>query len=113
MTILLNTVYYFTYFITHVVILFNDNNDINQFGKDNHLTDLLIRDFNKKSIFLTNIKITKVKLNDSRYSLFKPTIQCFNANINEIDNISSNNRKTHKLTDKIKKDLYLDLKYMT
>ena len=73
-----------------MLIHFNDANDINQFEKDNPLIDLLIIDNNNnKPLFLTRnntiIKITIVKLNDYRYSLWKPTLECFNNNINEIN----------------------------
>ena len=67
---------------------FNDDNDINQFEKDNPFIDLFIIDVNNNPLFLTrnnaNIKLTIVKLNNNRYSLKKPTIECFNNNINEI-----------------------------
>ena len=76
-------------------IHFNDANNINQFEKDNRLIDLLIignnndNNNNNKPLFLTRnntiIKITIVKLNDYRYSLWKPTLECFNNNINEIN----------------------------
>ena len=77
-------------FITdpYLDIEFNDNNDINQFEKDNPFIDLFIIDVNNNPLFLTrnnaNIKLTIVKLNNNRYSLKKPTIECFNNNINEI-----------------------------
>ena len=75
---------------SYMLIHFNDANDINQFEKDNPLIDLLIIDNNNnKPLFLTRnntiIKITIVKLNDYRYSLWKPTLECFNNNINEIN----------------------------
>ena len=75
---------------SYMLIHFNDANDINQFEKDNPLIDLLIIDnINNKPLFLTRnntiIKITIVKLNDYRYSLWKPTLECFNNNINEIN----------------------------
>ena len=73
----------------YLSIKFNENNDINQFEKDNPHIDLLIIDVNNNPLFLTrnnaNIKVTIVKLNNNnRYSLKKPTIECFNDNINEI-----------------------------
>ena len=75
----------------YLSIKFNENNDINQFEKDNPHIDLFIIDINDKPIFLTrnnaNIKVTIVKLNNNRYSLKKPTIECFNANINEINRL--------------------------
>ena len=82
---------------SYMFIHFNDANDINQFEKDNRLIDLLIIGNNNnnnnnnsnKPLFLTRnniiIKITIVKLNDYRYSLWKPTLECFNNNINEIN----------------------------
>ena len=102
---------------SYMLIHFNDANDINQFEKDNPLIDLLIIDnINNKPLFLTRnntiIKITIVKLNDYRYSLWKPTLECFNNNINEINKKNTNTRKKYVLTNKIKEDLRLNLKYM-
>ena len=102
---------------SYMLIHFNDANDINQFIKDNPLIDLLIIDNNNnKPLFLTRnntiIKITIVKLNDYRYSLWKPTLECFNNNINEINKKNTNTRKKYVLTNKIKEDLRLNLKYM-
>ena len=92
----------------YMLIYFNDGNDINQFEKDNPLIDLLIIENNNKPLFLTrnnaNIKVTIVKLNDYRYSLCKPALDCFNNNINEISKINkmnANARKKYVLTDKI------------
>ena len=97
----------------YMLIYFNDGNDINQFEKDNPLIDLLIIDNNNKPLFLTrnnaNIKVTIVKLNDHRYSLCKPTLQCFNNNINGINTIYATTHKNYKLTDKIKEDLRLNI----
>ena len=85
----------------YMLIHFNDGNDINQFEKDNPLIDLLIIDNNNKPLFLTrnnaNIKVTIVKLNDHRYSLCKPTLQCFNNNINGINTIYATTHKSYKL----------------
>ena len=103
----------------YILIHFNNNNNngINQFERDNPLIDLLIIDINDKPLFLTlnnaSIKITIVKLNDNRYSLYKPTLECFNDNINGINIVNTNTPKIYKLTDGIKKkDLRLDLKYI-
>ena len=97
----------------YMLIHFNDGNDINQFEKDNPLIDLLIVDNNNKPLFLTrnnaNIKVTIVKLNDHRYSLCKPTLQCFNNNINGINTIYATTHKNYKLTDKIKEDSRLSI----
>ena len=97
----------------YMLIYFNDGNDINQFEKDNPLIDLLIIDNNNKPLFLTrnnaNIKVTIVKLNDHRYSLCKPTLQCFNNNINGINTIYATTHKNYKLTDKIKEDSRLSI----
>ena len=98
----------------YMLIYFNDGNDINQFEKDNPLIDLLIIDNNNKPLFLTrnnaNIKVTIVKLNDHRYSLCKPTLQCFNNNINGINTIYATTLLyVTKLTDKIKEDLRLNI----
>ena len=75
----------------YLSIKFNENNDINQFEKDNPHIDLFIIDINDKPIFLTrnnaNIKVTIVKLNNNRCSLKKPTIECFNANINQTNRL--------------------------
>ena len=49
--------------------------------------------------------MTIVKLNDYRYSLYKPTIECFNDNINEINRINIIPPKIYKLTDKIREEL--------
>ena len=72
-------------------IKFNKNNDINQFEKDNPHIDLFIMGDDNNPLFLTrnnaNIKVTIVKLSNNRYSLKKPTIECFNANINEINRL--------------------------
>ena len=100
----------------YILIHFNNNNGINQFERDNPVIDLLIIDINDKPLFLTrnnaSIKITIVKLNDNRYSLYKPTLECFNDNINGINIVNTNTPKIYKLTDEIKKDLRLDLKYI-
>ena len=100
----------------YIHIYFNCNNNIYQIEKDNLFIDLLIIDINDTPIFLTRnnakIKVTIVKLNDHRYSLYKPTIECFNDNINEINRINSIPPKIYKLTDEIKEDLRLDLKYI-
>ena len=97
----------------YMLIHFNDGNDINQFEKDNPLIDLLIIDNNNKPLFLTrnnaNIKVTIVKLNDHRYSLCKPTLQCFNNNINGINTIYATTHKNYKLTDKTNEDLRLNI----
>ena len=94
----------------------NRNNDIYQFEKYNTFIDLLIIDINDKPIFLTRnnakIKVTIVKLNDHRYSLYKPTLECFNNNINEINRINSIPPKIYKLTDEIKEELRLYPKYI-
>ena len=94
-------------------IKFNENSDIEQFEKDNPLIDLFIIDVNGDSIFLTrnnaNIKVTIVKLNDCRYSLLKPSIECFKDNISEINRINRDTREKSKLTAEIKKELSLNL----
>ena len=92
-----------------LLIHFNNNNDIYQFERDNPLIDLLIINVNNKPLFLTrnnaNIKISIVKLNNYRYSLYKPNLECFNDNINEINKINSDKRK-YILTDEMKKNLH-------
>ena len=77
---------------------FNENNDINQFEKDNPHINLLIIDVNNNPLFLTrnnaNItNVTIVKLNNNKHSLKKPTIECFNANINEINRLKKDTVK--------------------
>ena len=71
----------------YLSIKFNGNNDINQFEKYNPHINLLIIDVNNNPLFSTgnnaNIKVTIVKLNNNKYSLKKPTIECFNANIKD------------------------------
>ena len=93
-------------------IYFDRNDEIWQFEKDNLFIDLLITDISDNPIFLTRnntkIKATIVKLNDHRYSLYKPTIECFNDNITEINRINSIPPKIYKLTNEIKEDLRLD-----
>ena len=100
----------------YILIHFNDYNDIIQFERENTLIDLLIIDINDKPLFIArnnaNIKITIVKLNEYRYSLCKPTLECFNNNINEINKIDNMPRKKYVLTDQIKEELRLDLKYV-
>ena len=92
-------------------IKFNENSDILQFEKDNRLIDLFIIDVNDDPLFLTRnnayIKITIVKLNGNRYSLHKPSIQCFNGNISKINRLDISTREKYKLTDQIKKELDL------
>ena len=91
----------------YIHIKFNNNSDILQFEKDNPLIDVFIININGDPIFLTrnntNIKVTIVKLNDHRYFLFKPSIECFRDSINEINRINKNTSNKYKLTDEIKK----------
>ena len=106
----------------HITIIFDKSNDVIQFEHDNPLIDLLIIDNNNKPLFFTrnnaNIKVAIIKLNDYRYTLCKPELDCFNNNINQINkintntNTNTNNRKKYVLTDKIKEKLRLDLKYI-
>ena len=99
----------------YIQIYFNENNDIYQFEKENTFINLLIIDINDKPIFLTRnnakIEVTIVKSNDHRYSLYKPTIECFNNNINEINRINSVPPKMYKLTDEIREELRLYPEY--
>ena len=99
----------------YIQIYFNRNNDIYQFEKDSTFIDLLIIDINDKPIFLTRnnakIKVTIVKLNGHRYSLQKPTIECFNDNINEINRLNIIPPKIYKITDEIREELHLYPKY--
>ena len=100
----------------YIKIIFNRTNNATEFEKDNPLIDLLIIDTNDKPLFLTrnnaNIKITMVKLSDNRYSLYKPSLECFNDNIDGINKIGTITPKVYKLTDGIKNDLRLDPKYI-
>ena len=57
------------------------------------------------------IKVAIVKLNVHRYSLYKPTIECFNDNINEINRINSIPPKIYKITDEIREELCLYPEY--
>ena len=87
----------------YIQIYFNRNNDIYQFEKDNTFIDLLIIDINDKPIFLTRnnakIEVTIVKLNNHRYSFYKPTLERFNNNdINEIERLNSIAPKIYKIT---------------
>ena len=97
----------------YIHIYFDRNNEICQFDKESLFIDLLITDISDNPIFLTRnnakLKVTIVKLNDHRYSLYKPTIECFNDNITEINRINSIPPKIYKLTNEIKEDLRLDL----
>ena len=82
----------------YIHIKFNENSDILQLiEKDNPLIDLFIIDVNSDPLFLTRnnayIKITIVKLNDNRYSLHKPSIECFNKNISEINRLNRSKRE--------------------
>ena len=99
----------------YIQIYFNENNDIYQFEKDNTFIDLLIIDINDKPIFLTRnnakIEVTMVKLNDHRYSLYKPTLECFNDNIYEINRLSSIPPKIYKITNEIREELRLYPEY--
>ena len=94
-----------------IEIMFNSGTDLRKFERYNPLIDLLIIHINDKPLFLTrnnaSIKVIKVKLNDNRYTLYKPSLQCFNDNINGINKISTNTPKIYKLTDEITKDLHL------
>ena len=56
--------------------------------------------------------MTIIKLNDHSYSLYKPTKECFNDNINEINRINSIPPTIYKLTDEIKEELRLYPKYI-
>ena len=98
-----------------IKIYFNENNDIYQFEKDNTFINLLIIDINDKPIFLTRnnakIEVTIVKLNDHKYSLYRPTIECFNDNINEINRLNSIPPKIYKITDEIREELRLYPEY--
>ena len=100
----------------YIHIYFNGNNDIYQFEKDNTFIDLLIININDKPIFLTRnnakIEVTTIKLNDHRYSLYKPTLQRFDDNINEINRINTIPPKIYKLTDEIREELRLYPKYI-
>ena len=65
----------------YLTIKFNEKININQFEKDNPLTELLIIDDNNNPLFFTrnnaNIKVTIVILNNNRYSLKKTNNRMF------------------------------------
>ena len=94
-----------------LIYKFNENSDIVQFERDNDHIDLFIIDIDGNPVFLTrnngSIQVTRVKLNDYRYSLVKPSIKRFLHNINEINKINKDKHGKYKLTDEIKKDLCL------
>ena len=48
-----------------------------------------------------------MKLNNHRYSLYKPTLECFNDNINEINRLNIIPPKIYKITDEIREELHL------
>ena len=56
--------------------------------------------------------MTIIKLNDHSCSLYKPTKECFNDNINEINRINSIPPTIYKLTDEIKEELRLYPQYI-
>ena len=95
----------------YIHIEFNKNNDLSQFEKDSSHISLFIIDINGEPLFLTRnnapIKVIIVKLND-RYAIIEPSIQRFNDNINEINQMNRDKCKKYKLTDEIKKELALD-----
>ena len=97
----------------YIHIKFNKNNDLEQFEKDNPFFDLFINDVNSNPVFFRRnnafIKATIVKLNEHRYSLIKLSMGTYNCNIDEINRINENTYTKYKLTDKIKKDLFLHL----
>ena len=99
----------------YIEIYFNENNDIYQFEKDNTFINPLIININNKPIFLTcnnaKIAVTIAKLNDHRYSLYKPTLECFNDNIYEINRLSSIPPKIYKITNEIREELRLYPEY--
>ena len=47
-------------------------------------------------------------MNNNRYSLHKPSIECFNDNISEINKLNNGKREKYILIDDIKKELSLD-----
>ena len=75
----------------NIRIKFNKDNDPIQSEKNNPLIDVLIIDINEEPLFLTrnSSKTRIVKLNDYRYSITKPSINTFNANIYEKNRESS------------------------
>ena len=89
----------------YIEIMFKSGTDLHKFERDNPLIDLLIIDINDKPLFSTrnnaSIKVTIVKLNYNRYTLYKPSLECFNDNINGINKISTTTLKIYKLTDEI------------
>ena len=88
---------------SYIHIKVNKNNDIDQFEKFNPFMHLFLTRNNAP------IKVTIVKLNGSRYSLVKPTMNCYRYNISEINRTNKDTYKECKLTDEIKKELALHL----
>ena len=94
----------------HLSIKFNTDNDIYQFEDENKHIELSIINIIRQPILTTRnnatIKVTIVKIGN-RYDIFKPSKECFNNNINVINEINTNKIKNYELTDEIKKELTL------
>ena len=56
-------------------------------------------------------EVAIVKLNNHRYSLQKPTLECFNDNINEINRLNSVPPKIYKIRHEIREELHLYPEY--
>ena len=97
----------------YIYIKFNESNDFEQFKNDNPLIDLCTIDVNGDPVNLTrnnaDIKVNIAKLSDNRYSLLKPSIAFFRYNIGEINRLTKSTCSNYKLTDKIKRELALDI----
>lgn len=99
----LGTLYYFIYTIRtrisqleknikpHFSIKFNNNNDLCQFEKDNNNINLLVNNVLGEPVFLSRnsgtITVFLVDMTD-RYGIIKPSLECFNDNINAINKMT-------------------------
>ena len=52
-----------------------------------------------------------MKLNNHRYSLYKPTLECFNDNINAINRLNIIPPKIYKIRHEIREELHLYPEY--
>ena len=82
--------------IPHLSIRFNSDNDKDQFEDENKHIDLSIINIVRRPIFTTRnnatIKVGIVKIGNI-YGIYKPSIECFNDNINATNEINSNKIK--------------------
>ena len=85
----------------YIHVKFNRDNDLYQFEIENNHINPIINNIFPRSMFTSRnnapTKVTIIRISN-RYGLIKPSKQCFNNNINAIDEINSNSIKIHKLT---------------